>query len=164
MSSKPLPQPMADAMMAVWCALGRLGFVAQSGAVAGMVAATWLVLAPLGYALKGANGLVAAGVAAGVSLFAAQMALTIGQLFRGPAAAMYGMVAGMFARLSVALLLGVALQRGVPALADAAMILYLLVFYLATLAIETALLLARIRPEAVRPGCVRPGAELPKVV
>ena len=63
---------------------------------------------------------------------------------------MYGMVAGMFARMSVGLLVVVALQRGVPALADAAMILYLLVFYLATLAIETALLVAKIQPDSVR--------------
>jgi hypothetical protein len=150
---------MAGAITALWHALGRLGFVAQSGIVAGAVAAIWLLIAPLGYWLNGTTGLVAAGVAAGVSLLAAQFALTIGQLFRGPSAAMYGIVAGMFARMSVALLLGVALQRGVPALANAAMILYLLVFYLATLTIETALLLAKIPPDSVRSG-----TELPKAV
>jgi hypothetical protein len=150
---------MAGTVTAFWRALGRLGFVAQSGIVAGVVAAIWLLLAPLGYALTGTTGLVAAAVAAAVSLLAAEFALSIGQLFRGPAAPMYGMVAGMFARMSVALLAGIAIQRGVPALADAAMILYLLVFYLATLAIETALLLAKVRPDSVRPG-----AELPKAV
>jgi hypothetical protein len=164
MSSKPLPQPMSGAVTGLWRTLGRLGFVAQSGVLASVVAAVWLLLAPLGYALTGAAGLVAAGVAAGVSLLAAQFALTLEQVFRGPAAAMYGMVAGMFARMSVALLLGVTLHRGVPALADAGMIFYLLVFYLATLAIETALVLARIRPDSVRPGSCRLGAELPKAV
>jgi hypothetical protein len=164
MSSKPHPRFFTGAVTPLWHALGRLGFVAQSGVVAGLVAAMWLLLAPLSYALTGMPGLLAAGVAAGVSLLAAQFALAISQLFHGPAAAMSGMVAGMFARMSVALLLGVALQRGVPVLADAAMILYLLVFYLATLALETALLVARIRPDSVRPGSQRLGAELPKAV
>jgi hypothetical protein len=150
---------MPDKWVALWRALGRLGFVAQSGIVIGGVTVFFLLLAPLGYALTGTAGLMAAGVAASVSLLAAQIALIVGQVFRGPAAPMYGMVAGMFARLTVALLVGVALQRGVPVLADAAMIVYLLVFYLATLAIETALLVARIRPDSVRPG-----AELPKAV
>ena len=55
---------------------------------------------------QGPAGLVSAGVAAGVSLLAAEFALAVGRLFRGPAAAMYGMVAGMFARMSVALAFG----------------------------------------------------------
>ncbi len=109
------------------------------------------VLVSPGYALVGTGCLVSAGIAAGVSLLAAEFALAIGWLFRGPAAAMYGMVAGMFARMSVALFTGVALQRGVPLLADAAMIAYLLVFYLVTLAVEAALLVAKIRPAAVPP-------------
>ncbi len=126
--------------------------------MAGMVAAVWVLLAPVGYATTGTAGLTAAAVAAGVSLLAAQFALVIGQLFRGPAAPMYGMVAGMFARMSVALAVGVGLQRGVPMLADRTMILYLLVFYLATLAIETALLVAKIRPDAGRSATALPKA------
>jgi hypothetical protein len=126
--------------------------------VAGVVAAVWILLAPLGYATAGTTGLTAAAVAAGVSLLAAQFALVVGQLFRGPAAPMYGMVAGMFARMSVALAVGAGLQRGAPVLADRTMILYLLVFYLATLAIETTLLVAKIRPDAVRPGTALPKA------
>ena len=58
----------------------------------------------------------------------------------------------------MALLVGIALQRGVPALADKAMILYLLVFYLATLAIETALLVAKIRPDTIRRSSALPKA------
>ena len=150
MSIHPLSQPKADPWKALWRALGRLGFVAQSGVVAAVVAAVWLLVAPVGYMLAGTAGLMEAAVAAGISLVAAQFALTIGQLFRGSAAAMCGMVTGMFARMSVGLLVVVAAQQGVPALADATIVLYLLVFYLATLAIETALLVAKIQPDSVR--------------
>jgi hypothetical protein len=165
MPSNPPFQPTAPSQAisrratTLWLALGRLGFIAESGILATVVAAVWLLLAPLGYAQAGTAGLVAAAVAAGVSLAAAQIALTIGHLFRGPAAPMYGMVAGMFARMSVALLVGVTLQRGMPALADAAMILYLLVFYLVTLFVETVMLVAKIRPDSFRPG-----PSLPKAV
>lgn len=58
----------------------------------------------------------------------------------------------------MALAVGVGLQRGVPMLADRTMILYLLVFYLATLAIETALLVAKIRPDAGRSATALPKA------
>jgi hypothetical protein len=158
MSSKPLPQPIAGRVTVFWHALGRQGFVVESGIIAGVVAAVWLLLGLVGYALAGTECLVSAGVAAGVSFLAAEFALAIGRLFRGPAAAMYGMVAGMFARMSVALAFAVVLQRGLPLLADTAMIAYLLVFYLVTLAVETALLVAKIRPESSRPSTAMPKA------
>ncbi len=90
-------------------------------------------------------------VAAGISLFAAELALLIGWMFSGPAAVMYGMVSGMGVRMMFALFVGVALQLGVYDLAKGEMILYLLVFYMITLFAETVLLLARVRPLAIQP-------------
>ncbi len=131
--------------------MARLGLVAQSGIVAGAVAAAWLVIAPCSYGFGGAAGVLAECVAAGVSLLAAQLALVIGCLFQGRAAAMYGMVSGMTVRMAVCLMLGVSLQLGMRELANGAMILYLLIFYMVTLATETGLLLARVRPLAALP-------------
>ena len=158
MPSNPLPEPTARRLTAFCHALGRQGFVVESGIVAGVVVGVWLLLAPIGYASAGTAGLISAAVAAGVSLLAAEFALAVSRLFRGPAAAMYGMVAGMLARMSVALAVAVALQRGVPWLASTAMIVDLLVFYLVTLAIETALLVAKIRPDLARPNAAMPKA------
>jgi hypothetical protein len=57
----------------------------------------------------------------------------------------------MTVRMVVCLMLGVSLQLGMRELANGAMILYLLVFYMVTLATETGLLLARVRPLAALP-------------
>ncbi len=134
-----------------WSRLGKLGLAAQCGIVAGLVAVVWLLIAPWSYGFGGNSGLFAVCVAAGVSLFAAELALLIGWMFSGPAAAMYGMVSGMGVRMMFALLVGVSLQLGVHDLAKGEMILYLLVFYMTTLATETVLLLARVRSLAIQP-------------
>ena len=136
----------SDGKLSYGVALGRLGLVGQTGVVLGGIFAAALLIAPWSYGFGGIAGLRSVGVAAGVSLLAAELALLVGGLFRGPAAAMYGMVSGMTVRMAVALLLGVALQLGATDRADRAMIFYLLVFYMVTLAIETGLLLARVRP------------------
>jgi hypothetical protein len=137
-----------------WQRVGRLGLAAQSGIVAGVVASVWVVIAPWSYGFGGTTGLLAVSAAAGVSLFAAELALVIGWAFDGPTAAVYGMISGMAVRMVLALLVGVTLQLKVRDLANGAMIVYLLVFYMITLAAETVLLLARVRPLAVQPKVV----------
>ena len=57
---------------------------------------------------------------------------------------MYGLALGMLARTMLPLVVGVVLTMKVAWLADAGMIFYLLVFYLASLAIETMLLVAQV--------------------
>jgi hypothetical protein len=142
MSTQPPVPEIAGRLPAVWVALGRLGFVGQSFLVATTVAVASLAIAPLALLLSGSGGLAAVAIAATVSLLAAECALVAGKVFRGPAAPMYGLVAGMFVRMSVALAVGVALQRS--ASADGTMIFYLLAFYGLTLATETVLLVAKI--------------------
>ncbi len=99
---------------------------------------------PLAFALRGTNGLLAVGVAAGVCWFGAVITLPIAALFRGPSAMMYGLALSMLGRTMLPLVLGVALHFASPMLADAGMIYYLLVFYLLTLAVETVLAVASV--------------------
>lgn len=129
----------------VWIRLGQLGLVAQAGALCAVVAVLWAAVSPLAYSLSGVAGLWAAAVGAGATLLGGLIALLLASLCRGPAAPMYGMLVGMMARMVVPMAIGVAVQLKVEWLADAGMIFYLLVFYMATLALETTISLARIR-------------------
>ena len=132
----------------IWNKLGRLGHPAQAGLVCAVVAFVWLLVAPVAYLVSGTAGPWAAAAAASVCLFGAGLALAIAALFRGPVAAMHGMVLGMLARMLFPLLLGVALHLKVPSLSEAGMVYYLLIFYMPTLAAETMLLLARVPANA----------------
>lgn len=138
-------------MTNIWNRLSRLGVLAQAGLVSGVVLCVWLVVAPLAYRVSPSMGLVASATAAGICLVGAALALASAALLRGPSAAMQRMLLGMFARALLPLLLGVALHVKVPALADAGMIFYLLVFYLATLVTETLVMLAQV-PRSHTPG------------
>ena len=128
----------------IWSKLGRLGLAGHSGLVSGVVLVAWAVLAPVAYEISGTRGPIAAAAGAAVCLFGAELALAVGSLFRASAVAMAALAFGAFARMLLPLLLGVILHLQVPSLAEAGMIYYLLIFYLATLATETTLTLARI--------------------
>jgi hypothetical protein len=143
-----LSQPTADTAASGRRAWGQLGWPLESGIVALVVVGVWVLLAPLGYLLSAAAGVAAVTTAAMISLVAALAALAAGRLFRGPLAVMYGMLAGMLVRMTVVLAIGMTLQLNVPGLMGGAMILYLVVFYVATLAVETALGLAKLSPRA----------------
>ncbi|MBI3836304.1 MAG: hypothetical protein HY288_00025 [Planctomycetia bacterium] len=131
--------------MIVWNRLALLGLAGQAAVVSGIVAIVWLLAAPVAYEISGVRGLVTAACGATVCLIGAQLALFITSLFRGSSAAMYALVLAMLARTIIPLLLGVVLHRQVPALAQAGIIFYLLVFYMATLATETVLMLAHVQ-------------------
>src|SRR6185369_3805902 len=122
---------------AVWNKLGRLGLPTRAALVFGCALVLWLLLAPLAYTISGPMGLAAAAVGAGLCVFGAELALAIAACFRGPAAAMYGMMLGMLVRMTIPLILGVTLQLKSSVLAEAGMVFYLLAFYMVTLAVET---------------------------
>jgi len=129
----------------VWNRLGQLGLVAQAGALCAVLAVLWALVSPLAFSLSGVAGLWAVAVGAGATLLGGLVALLLASLCYGPAAPMYGMLVGMMARMIVPMAIGVVVQLKVEWLADAGMIFYLLVFYMATLALETTISLARIR-------------------
>jgi hypothetical protein len=128
----------------LWTRLGRLGLGAQALLISAVLLVAWLAAAPLAYELSGNDGLVASLIGAVVCWTGALLALAIAACLHGPAAAMYSMLLGMFARAFVPLLLGVVLHLQFPELASSGMIFYLLSFYLVALVAETVLLLAQI--------------------
>lgn len=124
--------------------LGRLGPSSQAALVCGVVTALWLLAAPVAYNRTGLDGLFAAAIAGGITMLGATLALVLNSVFRTPATAMHAMALSMLARTMLPLGLGVVLHFNVPALATAGMIYYLLVFYLAALALDTTLSLAHL--------------------
>lgn len=116
--------------------------MAQAALVTGALVAVWIVVAPVASWVAGPAGLAAAGVGAGVCWLGAVFALALSALFHGPSAFMPRLLVGMLARTMFPLMLGTLLHMQVPALAEAGMIYYLLVFYMVSLALETAMLLA----------------------
>lgn len=129
----------------------RLGLPGQCALLAAVTLAVYLVAAPIGYSLKGADGCLAAAVAAGLTLFGTETALVATRRARGPSAALRGMLVGMMLRLGVPLFGSLAIKiRGGAALEGGALY-YLIVFYLVTLAIEIALEVCRIPGGFARP-------------
>ncbi|REK19071.1 MAG: hypothetical protein DWQ37_02610 [Planctomycetota bacterium] len=127
-----------------WSRLARLGVAGQAALVSLVIAGLALITAPIAQAVSGTIGLAAVGVAGGACWVGALAALLFVSLFPTPQTALYGLAGGMFFRTTLPMVVGVVLHFKVPALADAGMIFYLLVFYMATLATETLLLVAKI--------------------
>jgi len=95
--------------------------------------------APVAWWTRGAMGLLAAGIAAAVCLLGAVGALLLNARCRGPSRALHGVVCSMAVRTGLPLVLAIALRFQEGALFKAGGVYYLLVFYLAALAIETPL-------------------------
>ena len=117
------------------------GPLVQSAVLGLAVLAAYAVVAPVAGLLSGADGLAAAAVAAGLCLLGAILALLVCRSFRGPQRAWQGVLAGMLPRMGVPLAFALVLHlRGGP-LAEAGLLVYLVVFYPVTLSLETALTL-----------------------
>ncbi len=96
-------------------------------------------------------GVFAACWAAAFCALGAEGGLLIGRPFRHTPQAWLGMLLGMFPRMAIPIGLGLAIQlRGGP-LAEAGLLVYLVVFYPVTLAVETAMSLPGGLPRE-RPG------------
>jgi hypothetical protein len=128
----------------LWNKLAGLSLPAQAGLTSALVSGLWIVVAPVAYEISGSIGPMAAALGAGVCLFGALVGLAIGAAFPGPSGVLQRMLFAMLARTVVPLLVGVALHFKSSELATAGMIYYLLIFYMATLAIETTMLLAQV--------------------
>jgi hypothetical protein len=131
-----------DAMF--WNKLAVLSLPAQAGLTTALLCGLWIALAPVAYQIAGPMGLVAEALGAGLCLFGALLGLAIGAAFPGSAGVLKRMFFSMSTRTVLPLMVGVALHFKSPELARAGLIYYLLVFYMATLAIETTLLLAQV--------------------
>ena len=128
--------------------IGRLGALGRTAVLTASVTLLGFLLAPLAFRLSGWDGLAAVAVAAGLCWLGGELALLIGGLLVGPAAAMHAMVLGMLARMAVPLLGGAVLHLSSPLLSSAGMVFYLLAFYMLTLVVEAALTLGQVATAA----------------
>jgi len=136
----------------MWTYLGRLSFAARAAILGGCVALAWAAALPLAYWSAGAAGAQAASVAAGICFVGTVSALAMTEMLSGPLRALYGVLLGMFARTGLPLVATMVIYFKVPALADAGLVVYLLVFYFFTLGIETVLAVSCVRQEQQSPG------------
>ena len=113
----------------------------QLSALLVVVLCVYAVVAPIAGRLDGGLGIAAAAVAAGLCLAGAGVALAAANALRSPDRVLVGMLIGLIARMFIPLGFGVGLYFYSPPLADAGLLVYLLVFYPLTLGVETALAL-----------------------
>ena len=99
----------------------------------------YAAVAPVANAVSGPAGLAAAAVAAGLCLTGAGLALAASRRFREPDNAWQGVLIGMLLRMGVPLLSALPIQFCGGRLAEAGVLVYLVVFYPVTLFVETAL-------------------------
>lgn len=132
--------------------LQRGGLLLQSSVLGLVVAVAYGLVAPVAGYLAGGVALAAAAVAAAFCLGGAAVALLMAHLFRGPNAALAGVVLGMGARMVIPLGGGFACHSHGGPLAEAGLLYYLLVFYPITLALETWLSLPETKPAGQRSG------------
>ena len=118
----------------------------RSAALGLVVVVCYAAVGPVAILVGGTAGMGAAAAAAGFCLTGAMVALVASHLLSGPKYALYGMLAGMAARMGIPLSLGLVCHFHGGALAEAGLVYYLLVFYPVTLAVETALSLPIAEP------------------
>lgn len=117
----------------------RWGVIAQSALLLGIVLVACVIVTPVAGIVSGFAGVAAALVAAGLCLLGAGLALVACRLFRGPKRVLPAVLAGMLLRMGIPLASGLALQFEGGPLAEAGLLVYLVVFYPVTLFVETAL-------------------------
>jgi len=115
------------------------GLAAQSAVLLGVVLVACGIVMPVAGFVSGSAGIAAALVAAGLCLLGAGLALVACRLFRGPEHVLPAVLVGMLLRMGIPLASGLALQFQGGPLAEAGLLVYLVVFYPVTLFVETAL-------------------------
>jgi len=115
----------------------------------------WLVVAPLSFWLHGGLGLATAALGALVCRAAAAAALAIGELAGLSAGSIVGLLSAMALRTGVPLLFAIMMQFHGGVLKGAVLVYYVVLFYLAALAVEVPLSLPRGQNLSDRPGISR---------
>jgi hypothetical protein len=111
----------------------------QLAVLAVIVVCVYAVVAPIAGWLNGGLGVAAAAISAGLCLTGAGVALTAANALGARGRVLGGMLIGMIARMVIPLGFGVGLYFYSRPLAEAGLLVYLLVFYPVTLGMETAL-------------------------
>ena len=124
--------------------LRNLGLSGRVTVITAVMLLLYVASAPLAWWHSGGIGLLAAGTSATVCLIGRVGGLVASDHCRGPSRALHGLACSMAARTGLPLLLAIAMRFQDGALFKAGGVYYLLVFYLAALAVET--------PLSLRPG------------
>jgi hypothetical protein len=135
----------------------RRSLAAQTGILLLAVGGEFLLVAPIAIWLGGSIGLAAAGVAAGLCLAGAMGALLVGWLLRDLPNAAHGMLAGMLPRMGIPLGGAMVFHMQGGVLAEAGLLVYLVVFYPVALGVETFLSLPPTGPAGLPGKTVPPG-------
>jgi hypothetical protein len=140
--------------------LHTLGLGRRLALITAVMLLLYAAMAPIAFWYGGALGVTAAGLSASVCLVGALGALVASDHFRGPSRALYAMACSMALRSGLPLVLATALLLQKGDLFKAGGVHYLLVFYLAALAVETPLSLPGTetnppRPQGRAPRCVQ---------
>ena len=114
-------------------------FSVQLCALVAVVLCVFGVVGPIAGWLDGGLGVAAAAIAAGLCLAGAGIALAAASALRSPDRVLVGALIGMIARMIIPLGFGMGLHFYNTPLAEAGLLVYLLVFYPVTLGVETAL-------------------------
>lgn len=102
-----------------------------------------LAMAPLAWQQAGPTGLLAEALAGALSLCGAALALAVFGRFSRPDQVVQALAGGMLLRTCLPLAVAAGLYLRQPQLADAGLLVYLIVFYMPALALETALVVAQ---------------------
>ena len=103
------------------------------------VLVAYALVAPVAVATGGPGGLAASATAAALCLLGAEAALIASRAVAQRGKMLEGVLVGSALRMGIPLTFGLALQVSVKPLADAYLLVYLLVFYPVTLFVETFL-------------------------
>ena len=109
---------------------------AQLGVLGLAVAAVFAVVGPLAWSGRGMAGLAAAAIAAAICLLGAALALVACHKLRDPKYGLQCMLIGTLLRMGIPLGAALAVQAQGGALAQAGLLVYLIVFYPVTLGLE----------------------------
>lgn len=100
-----------------------------------------------GHAQSQVNGVLAAAIAGGICWLGGTLALVAAYWANRQGLGIHGALLGMFFRMGLPLIGGLALQKLFPVLAEAKLFSYVLGFYLIMLVVETLLSLRLIAPQ-----------------
>jgi hypothetical protein len=133
--------------------LKNAGFSVQLCALVAVVLCVFGVVGPIAGWLNSGLGVAAAAIAAGLCLAGAGIALAAASALRSPDRVLVGALIGMIARMIIPLGFGMGIHFFYPPLADAGLLVYVLVFYPLTLAVEVSLTLPNAKSAKMYSGC-----------
>ena len=131
--------------------IGEMGLAAQAASMTLVIANLCLVSLPVAISVSGADGIVAASLAAVIVSVASATGIAIGGLCCGKHEAIMRLLLGMVIRMLVPLVACAAVLVLSQRMTNAGFALYVLVFYLLALPIETAMAVLKVAAVQPRP-------------